>query len=264
MVIGNFPAGLQIIRAAQPEVQLHVLALQRLVEQLAVPAADVLRGGVGDVFLMRLPFHIVAIGIHIRNKLLLRAALLHGLFDMIRQPPLPRRNAERVSFGLRAGQTVLPTELVAVVLDLLHLPCGLMEFHARLEIDGVHDDVIVDVGGVHVSDHDALVALEMLRQLHPQLVRRCEVQRIIRCKRLHDVVVAAALRFAELLFHRLEFRHRRPHNAVDAADKLLHRLFPVGDVVNDASQPTRDSNEFNVCHVFSYTSMNGSMLTSST
>ena len=53
-------------------------------------------------------------------------------------------------------------------------------------------------------------------------------------------------------------------NAVDAADKLLHRLFPVGDVVNDASQPTRDSNEFNVCHVFSYTSMSGSMLTSST
>lgn len=75
-----------------------------------------------------------------------------------------------------------------------------MEFHARLEIDGVHDDVVVDVGGVHVSDHDALVALEMLRQLHAQLVRRCEVQRIIRCKRLHDVVVAAALRFAELLF----------------------------------------------------------------
>lgn len=69
-----------------------------------------------------------------------------------------------------------------------------MEFHARLEIDGVHDDVVVDVGGVHVSDHDALVALEMLRQLHAQLVRRCEVQRIIRCKRLHDVVVAAALR----------------------------------------------------------------------
>lgn len=50
MVIGNFPAGLQIIRTAQPEVQLHILALQRLVEQLAVPAADVLRGGVGDVY----------------------------------------------------------------------------------------------------------------------------------------------------------------------------------------------------------------------
>ena len=109
MVIGNFPAGLQIIRTAQPEVQLHILALQRLVEQLAVPAADVLRGGVGDVFLMRLPFHIVAICIHIRNELLLRAALLHSLFDMIRQPPLPRRDAERVGLGLRDGQAVLPT-----------------------------------------------------------------------------------------------------------------------------------------------------------
>lgn len=109
MVIGNFPAGLQIIRAAQPEAQLHILALQRLVEQLAVPAADVLRRGVGDVFLMRLPFHIVAIGIHIRNELLLRAALLHSLFDMIRQPPLPRRDAERVGLGLRDEQAVLPT-----------------------------------------------------------------------------------------------------------------------------------------------------------
>lgn len=95
-------------------------------------------------------------------------------------------------------------------------------------------------------------------------MRRCEVQWIIRCKRLHDVVVAAALRFAELLFHRFEFRHYRPRYAVDAADKLLHRLFSIGDVVNDAPQPTRDSNKFNVCHVFSYTSMNGSMLTSST
>lgn len=171
---------------------------------------------------------------------------------------------ERVGLGLRDGQTVLPTELAAVVLDLLHLPCRLMEFHARLEIDGVHDNVVMDVGGVHVGDHDALVALKMLRQLHAQLVRRCKVQRIIRCERLHDVVVAAALRFAELLFHRLEFRHRRPRYTVDAADKLLHRLFPVGDVVNNAPQPTRDSNEFNVCHVFSYTSMNGSMLTSST
>lgn len=61
---------------------------------------------------------------------------------MIRQPPLPRWDAERVSFGLRDGQAVLPTELVAVVFDLLHLPCGLMEFHARLEIDGVHDDML--------------------------------------------------------------------------------------------------------------------------
>ena len=52
---------------------------------------------------------------------------------MIRQPPLPRRDAERVGLGLRDGQAVFPTELAAVVLDLLHLPCGLMEFHARLE-----------------------------------------------------------------------------------------------------------------------------------
>ena len=122
----------------------------------------------------------------------------------------------------------------------------------------------MDVGGVHMGDHDALVAREMLCQLHAQLVRRCEVQRIIRRERLHDVVVTTALRFAELLFHCLEFRHRRPRYTVDAADKLLHRLFPVGDVVNNAPQPTRDSNEFNVCHVFSYTSMNGSMLASST
>ena len=139
-----------------------------------------------------------------------------------------------------------------------------MEFHARLEIDGVHDDVVMDVSGVHVGDHDALVAHKMLRQLHAKLVRRCEVQRVVRRERLHDVVVTAALRFAELLFHRFEFRHCRPRYTVDAADELFYRLFPVGDVVDDASQPTRDSNEFNVCHVFSYTSMSGSMLTSST
>jgi hypothetical protein len=49
-----------------------------------------------------------------------------------------------------------------------------MEFHARLEIDGVHDDMIMDVSGVHVRDHDTLVSLKMLRQLHYRLWRQVE------------------------------------------------------------------------------------------
>ena len=102
--------------------------------------------------------------------------------------------------------------------------------------------MIMDVGGVHVGGHDTLVALKMLRQLHAQLVRRCKVQRIIRRERLHDVVVAAALRFAELLFHRFEFRHCRPRYTVDAADELLHRLFPVGDVVDDSRSTAESAN----------------------
>ena len=60
-----------------------------------VPAPLALRGRIGDVFVMRLPFHPVAHPFHTGDKTGLGAALLHGLIDCRHQPELetaaPRR-----------------------------------------------------------------------------------------------------------------------------------------------------------------------------
>ena len=84
----------------------------------------------------------------------------------------------------------------------------------------------------------------------------------IMSERLDDVIVGAAIGFVKLFFHRFEFMHRSLGHTVDAGDELVRGLFPVGHIIHDASQPTRDSNEFNACHVLWYTSRNGRRSTS--
>ena len=124
--------------------------------------------------------------------------------------------------------------------------------------------MVVNVVGIHVRSHHALIALEVLRELDTDLVSGIEVQRTVRSKRLDDVVVAPAVCFTELLFHSFKFLQRCPGHAVDAADERIRGFLSAGDIVQNILQATRDSNEFNVCHVLSYTSMNGSMSTSPT
>ena len=60
-VLGGIDAAFQILTAAHIEVGFHAAAQKRLVEELIVSASDILRCGVGDVFLIRLPSHLVAV-----------------------------------------------------------------------------------------------------------------------------------------------------------------------------------------------------------
>lgn len=229
------PAALQIRTTAHGEVVFHVLPQECLVEELAVPAADLFRGGVGDVLVAFLPPHAVPPRLHALNELLPIIAQLHGPLDVLSQFLLPGGDPVGVRFRLCDRQTVLQTQLVGELFGLLHLSGALMELLARLEIHGVHNDVVVDVIGVHVGGHHALVALEVSRKLQPDLMGRRKVQRIVRREGLDDMVVPPAIGFVELLLHRLELIQRRLRHAVDAGDERVGGLLPVGHIVQDAA-----------------------------
>ena len=121
--------------------------------------------------------------------------------------------------------------------------------------------VVVNVPGVHVRCYHALVAHELLSELETNLMGGVEVQFIIRRERLDDVVVAAPVGFVELLFDGFKLMERRLSDTVNSGDESVGGLLTVGDIVDDAAQTTRDTDEFNACDVFSYTSMNWSKLT---
>ena len=163
-VFSGINAALQILTAAHGEVSFHVASQKRLVKELVVTAADVLRRGVGDILLVRFPPHFVTVLLHEVDELLAGGAVLHGLLDGTAQLFLPRRDAEGVGLTLGERETVLPAELMRELFGLLHLTSGLVKLPAILEADRVHDDVVMDVRRVHVGDYHALVAFEVLRE----------------------------------------------------------------------------------------------------
>lgn len=121
------------------------------------------------------------------------------------------------------------------LLGLLHLASGLVKFQAILEADRVHDNVVVDMRCVHVGDHHALIAFEILREPQTDLMGGLEVQRIIGSEGLDDVVIAAAIGLAELFLHRFELCLRSLSHAVDTGDETFHHFLAFGDVVEDAA-----------------------------
>ena len=237
-VLSGIDAALQILTAAHGEVGFHAASQKRLVEELVVTAADVLRRGVGDILLVRFPPHLVAVLLHEVDELLTGGAVLHSFLDGVAQPFLPRRDTEGVGLTLGERETVLPAELMREFFGLLHLTSGLVKLPAILEADRVHDDVIVDVRRVHVGDYHALVAFEVLREPQTNLMGSLEVQRIIRSEGLDDVVVASAIGLTKLFLHCFELRLGSLSHAVDAGDETVHRFLAVGDVVEDVTQTT--------------------------
>ena len=111
-----------------------------------------------------------------------------------------------------------------------------MKLLTGFKIRRVHDDVIVDVRRIHMRDHHTLVALEVFRKLQPDLMCCIKVQRIVRGEGLDDVIVAAAICFAELFLHRFEFILSCLSHAVDTGYETLHRFLTVCNIVQDTAQ----------------------------
>ena len=204
-VLGGIDAAFQILTAAHIEVGFHAAAQKRLGEELIVSASDILRCGVGDVFLIRLPSHLVAVLRHECDELLTGSTVLHSFLNGTAQPFLPSRNTERIRLALGEGQAILPAKLVAVFLGLLHLPGALVKLLAVFKVYRVHDDVIVDVRRIHMRGLD-------------------------------EVVVAAAICFAELFLYRFEFILSCLSHAVDTGYETLHRFLTVCNIVQDTAQ----------------------------
>ena len=95
--------------------------------------------------------------------------------------------------------------------------------------------MVVGVVGVHVGGHHTLIALEVLRKLQADFMGGFKIQWIVRGEGLDDVVVAPAVSFMELLFHRFELITRSLRYTVHTSDEGVGGLFPVGHIVQDAA-----------------------------
>lgn len=87
-----------------------------------------------------------------------------------------------------------------------------------------------------MRDHHTLVALEVFRKLQSDFMRCIKVQRIIRSEGLDDVVVAAAICFAELFLYSFKFILSCLGHTVDTGYETLHRFLTVCNIVQDTAQ----------------------------
>lgn len=96
-------AALQILTTDHSKVVLHVRPQKGLVKELAVPAAHILWGGVGDVLVPLLPFHVVSPRLHTADELLSVTAQLRRPLDVLPQFPFPDGDLIRVSLRFCDG-----------------------------------------------------------------------------------------------------------------------------------------------------------------
>ena len=142
--------------------------------------------GVGDALSPRLPPHLIALLVHFTQELLSRPSSFHGFLDCDDQLELPAVSsvgrpvfpgpqalgAPVLLIWFQGGEAVLHADLVA---DLPHLLQGIwreVQFLSGVRVDGVDDQVGVQVLRVDVCGHQNLAAWEEpLRQFLSDLVR---------------------------------------------------------------------------------------------
>ena len=142
--------------------------------------------GVGDAFSPILPAYLIAPLVHFTQEFLPRPGALHSFLDCDDQLELPAvssvgrpvfsssqtLSAPILLVWLQGSEAVLHADLVA---DLPHLLQGIwreVQFLSGVRVDGVDDQVRVQVFRVDVCGHQNLAAWEEpLRQLLGDLVR---------------------------------------------------------------------------------------------
>lgn len=131
--------------------------------QTASSAFHSIGTGEGDVFPLLCPFDFVAFAFHEKNEIFTAAAFLHRVTDVIHQPELPALPflrsppfsgghflAPLLIFGQDTkpvGQTHIITDLPQVLQRVGVLP----KLHPGFKIDGVDNEVAVDMPGVAMS-----------------------------------------------------------------------------------------------------------------
>lgn len=148
-----------------------------------VPAPLALGGRVGDVFVMRLPFHLVAHPFHTDDKIGSGAALLDGLIDCRHQPELetaaPRRRPVfarkhrpvfRFPIRLENFQSVRLTDSVGESSELLQILFVELQFQAGFTAYRIHHKMVVPVVAVDMRGDLNLVAVKIFRKLHAHLM----------------------------------------------------------------------------------------------
>ena len=142
--------------------------------------------GVGDALSPILPAYLIALLVHFTQEFLPRPSSFHGFLDCDDQLELPAvasvgrpvfpgpqaLGAPVLLVWLQGGEAVLHADLVADLPHLLQGVGGEVQLLSGVRVDGIDDQVGVQVLRVHVCGHQNLAAWEEpLRQFLSDLVR---------------------------------------------------------------------------------------------
>ena len=142
--------------------------------------------GVSDALSSLLPAHLIALLVHFTQELLTRPGAFHGFLDCDDQLELPAVSsvgrpifpspqalgAPVLLVWLQGGEAVLHADLVTDLPHLLQGVGGEVQLLSGVRVDGVDDQVRVQVFRIDVCGHQNLAAWEEpLRQLQGDLVR---------------------------------------------------------------------------------------------
>lgn len=207
--------------------------------------------GVSDVFSPLLPAHLIALLVHFTQELLTRPGAFHGFLDCDDQLELPAvasvgrpvfpgpqaLGAPVLLVWLQGSEAVFHADLVA---DLPHLLQGVgseVQLLSGVRVDGVDDQVGVQVFRIDVCGHQNLAAWEEpLRQLLGDLVCFSRGEIFLRGEGLDVLVEEGSAGLSVEILGRHETLLCQLRRAVDtgeiAAAGFVHRLFFLGHIAD--------------------------------
>lgn len=183
-----------------------------------VPAPLALWGRVGDVFVMRLPFHPVVHLFHTGDKIGFGVALLPSLIDCRHQPELEaaapsrrpvftrkHRLVFRFPIRLENFKAMCLTDLVGEGAELLQILFVELQFQAGFIAHRIYHQMVVPVVAVDVVCYLDFIAVEIFCKLHAHLMKLLRCDRCSRLEGLHVLIEIHALFLPVAAFGRHEF-----------------------------------------------------------
>ena len=161
---------------SDPEFIFHLLLQIFIPEQQAVTALPAAGRGVGDVPSGRFPAHLVAFALHQRNKLLTGRGVAHTVVDDVHELQffaLATGGRVILADGHRLGllfpvrgveyrERKLHADLIVALPQFLELLFCNVQFPASVEVDGVDEEVGMDVFSVCVGTDQDFISLIVL------------------------------------------------------------------------------------------------------
>ena len=200
--------------------------------------------GVGDALSPILPAYLIALLVHFTQEFLPRPSSFHGFLDCDDQLELPAvasvgrpvfpgpqaLGAPVLLVWLQGGEAVLHADLVADLPHLLQGVGGEVQLLSGVRVDGIDDQVGVQVFRVHVRGHQNLAAWEEpLRQFLSDFVRFRRRDFLFGGEGLDVLVEEGSAGFSVEVLGCQEAFLRQLRRAVDtgeiAAAGFIHRLF---------------------------------------
>ena len=194
---------------SEPEFIFHILLQIFIAEQQAVPALPAAGRGVGDVAPGLRPAYLAALALHQRNELLATGGVAHTVVDDVHELELFAlatgcrvilRGGHGLAFpflfpGLKHRERQSCADLIVALPQFLELLLGDVQFLSSIEVDGVDEEVGMDVRPVCVGADQDFAALIVLSQLQRRCVSGGRIHRFAFREALHHVVEQHAVRF---------------------------------------------------------------------